>query len=109
MATEIRPGQKITANGTYYIDVTSDTWYNIDVLYVAGTGTVTLKRAQGDYGTAVAPAYKLPYDVTTDVTFTATGLNQAKVLSGNVDPWIVFTVASASSLELIINCRRTAV
>lgn len=109
MATEIRGGQKITANGTYYAKVSSDTWYNIDALYVAGTGTVTLKRAQGDYGTAVTPAYKLPYDTTTDITFTATGQTQALVKSGNIDPWIVFEVSVASGLELILNFRRTDV
>jgi hypothetical protein len=109
MATLYKPGQPITADGTYYIKATSDTWYNLEATYVGGTGTVAISRARGDYGTSVDEPYTLPYDVATAMTFTSGGLTQAIVKSGNVDPWIVFTVSSASGLTLLINARRTDV
>jgi hypothetical protein len=109
MATLYKPGQPITADGTYYIKATSDTWYNLEATYVGGTATVAISRARGDYGTAVDEPYTLPYDVATAMTFTSGGLTQAIVKSGNVDPWIVFTVSSASGLTLLINARRTDV
>ena len=109
MATLYKPGQPITADGTYYIKATSDTWYNLEAFYVGGTGTVAISRTRGDYGTALDEAYTLPTDPTTAMTFTSGGLTQAIVKSGSVKPWIVFTVSAASGLTLLINARRTDV
>jgi hypothetical protein len=108
MATKIKPGQKITADGAYYLQVSSDTWYNLEATYASGTGTITIARARGDYTTDVQQNYKLP-DGSTTLTFTKTGISQALVKSGSVDPWILLTVSSASSLSVIIDCRKTDV
>lgn len=89
----------ITANGDYDIATIPGHVYAFTLNYVAGTGTVTVKREAGNEG--VYSTYKLPTDPTSDMALAASGTELGYAIRAAGDS-IRFTVSSASSLQLWI-------
>lgn len=106
---EYKPGQIVTADNDYYVRAEPGEWYELSADYIAGTATVTVNRGRNDY-TSLKQAYKRPESQTTDLTLSSSSSDTTAIVkAGPVQPRIIFTVASASSLEVIFNIRRTHV
>ena len=98
---KLEPSQVITANGDYTYQTIPGRLYYFNLGYLAGTGTVTVKKRIGYSGTNY-DTYKLPSDPTAVMALAATGTETGYDVRASSNQ-IVFTVSGATGLQLKID------
>ena len=98
---KLEPSQPVSADNDYYFDCVAGRLYYFNLGYLAGTGTVTVKKRIGYSGTSYSN-YKLPSDPTANMALAATGTETGYDIRATSNR-VIFTVSSASTLSLKVD------